>query len=163
MPDSVTVERTIHAPAELVAEMVSNVERMGEWSPENTRCEWKNDATGPAVGARFQGTNKNGSKSWKTGCRVTKWEPGREFAFTVDKPVAVSDWAYSFKPTANGCVVTESWTDRRGKFIKLLGKPFSGVADRVSHNRAGMEITLARLANAAEAAAAADAADAAKE
>jgi hypothetical protein len=46
--------------------------------------------------------------------------------------------------------VTESWTDRRGWLIRYLGKPFSGVADREAHNRAGMEATLASLAAAAE-------------
>jgi uncharacterized protein YndB with AHSA1/START domain len=153
MADSVTVKRTINAPAELVSEMVSSMTRMGEWSPENNGGRWTKGATGPAVGATYEGDNANGSKKWKTGCIVTAYEPGRRFAFRVNKPVKVADWSYTFEPTADGCVVTETWTDLRNPFIKMLGKPFSGVADRASHNRAGMEQTLERLAVAAEAAA----------
>ena len=50
-----------------------------------------------------------------------------------------------------GCAVTESWDDERGRLVKFLGKPVSGVADRVTHNRAGMEQTLRNLKAAAEA------------
>jgi hypothetical protein len=32
---------------------------MGELSPECRRCEWIAGATGPAVGARFKGTNQH--------------------------------------------------------------------------------------------------------
>jgi hypothetical protein len=46
--------------------------------------------------------------------------------------------------------VTETWIDQRGRLVTFLGKPVSGVADRASHNRAGMEATLDRLAAVAE-------------
>ena len=42
----------IHAPAERVWAMVSDVTRMGEWSPEAVRAEWLDGANGPSVGAR---------------------------------------------------------------------------------------------------------------
>jgi len=41
--------------------------------------------------------------------------------------------------------------EERNALIKFLGKPVSGVADRATHNRAGMEETLRRLKAAAEA------------
>ena len=53
--------------------------------------------------------------------------------------------------SADGCTVTESWDDERGGLAKALGKPISGVADRISHNRAGMEETLRNLKATAEA------------
>jgi hypothetical protein len=152
MPDIVTVERTMRATPEVVAALVSDITRMGEWSPENTGGRWTRGATAAAVGATFQGDNRNGSKKWSTTCTVTQWEPGQHFGFRVTAgPVQVADWQYRFAPTADGCVVTETWTDRRNALIKLLGKPFSGVADRVAHNRATMEQTLERLAATAEA------------
>ena len=46
--------------------MVSDVTRMGEWSPETIRCTWIDGATGPAVGARFKGTNRRGIFRWST-------------------------------------------------------------------------------------------------
>ncbi|MGH9050843.1 MAG: SRPBCC family protein [Acidimicrobiia bacterium] len=42
----------VDAPPEKLYELVSDVTRMGEWSPECRRCEWIDGATGPAVGAR---------------------------------------------------------------------------------------------------------------
>ena len=63
----------------------------------------------------------------------------------------VALWTYRFEPTDAGCTVTETWTDERNALVKALGGPVSGVADRVAHNRAGMEQTLANLKAAAEA------------
>ena len=45
----VTVERDMAAPAEQVWSMISDVTRMGEWSPEAVGADWLGDATGPAV------------------------------------------------------------------------------------------------------------------
>ena len=44
-------ERTVQAPPERVWELVSDITRAGEWSPEATGGRWRGDATGPAVGA----------------------------------------------------------------------------------------------------------------
>ena len=41
-------------------DLVSDLPRMGEWSPENTGGKWVNGAAGPVVGARFKGSNKSG-------------------------------------------------------------------------------------------------------
>ena len=152
---SVSVQREIQAPAAAVWALISDVTRMGDWSPETTSCAWIKGASGPAVGARFKGLNKNGSKTWSTVCKVTAADPGRAFVFDVDVgPLGVAEWAYRIEPDVGGtgCTVVETWTDRRGGLVKKLGKPLSGVADRVTHNRAGMETTLARLATAAESA-----------
>ena len=63
----------------------------------------------------------------------------------------VSLWSYRIEPSDGGCLVTERWLDERGVLVKALGKLVSGVSDRVAHNRAGMEQTLANLKQAAEA------------
>jgi hypothetical protein len=133
--------------------MVADVTRMGEWSPENEGGEWIGGATGPKAGAKFRGTNRNEKKKWKTVATVVDADPGRRFSFRVTAVgLKVAEWIYAFEPTAAGCRVTETWIDRRGRIAKSLGKPVSGVADRASHNRAGMEQTLERLAAAAESA-----------
>jgi uncharacterized protein YndB with AHSA1/START domain len=151
MSNEVNAQREIHAPADTVWAMISDVTRMGEWSPETTSCTWLKGATGPDVGAKFKGSNRNGSKRWTTTCTVVESQPGSAFVFRVDVgPVKVAQWAYRLTPTADGCTVTETWTDRRSSFIARLGKPLSGVADRSVHNLAGMEQTLARLAEVAE-------------
>jgi len=153
MTTSVSLSREIAAPAELVWGLVSDLPRMGEWSPENTGGSWTKGATGPAVGARFKGNNENGSKSWSTDVRVTVCEPGRAFGFEV-KAVGfpVSVWSYTIEPTAadGGCLVTETWTDRRGAVAKFFSKSASGVADRHAFTRESIETTLDNLAAAAE-------------
>jgi hypothetical protein len=147
----VTVERDVGAPAEEVWAMVSDVTRMGEWSPENTGGEWVGGATGPAVGAKFKGRNQRGWRRWSTKAEVVEAEPGRAFAFDISAgPLVVARWSYRFEPTDSGCRVTESWEDKRGGVIKVVGRLATGVADRAEHNRQGMTTTLANLAKSAE-------------
>ena len=131
--------------------MVSDVTRMGEWSPENEGGEWLGGAAPAQAGARFRATNRVGSKSWKTVTTVVDAQPGRRFAFRPSfGPVKVAEWAYTFEPTGGGCRVTESWTDLRPGWFKPISRMGTGVTDRAEHNRRGMEETLARLAAAAE-------------
>jgi uncharacterized protein YndB with AHSA1/START domain len=151
MTERVSVSREIAAPAERVWEMVSDVTRMGEWSPETVGGTWLKGATGAQPGARFRGTNRNGKKKWDTMAVVVDAHPGRRFSFRVTAAgFKVAEWIYEIEPTAAGCRVTETWVDQRGTVARTLGKPVSGVADRAEHNRAGMEQTLERLASVAE-------------
>jgi ribosome-associated toxin RatA of RatAB toxin-antitoxin module len=147
----VRVQRLINAdPVELYG-LVSDIGRMGEWSPETEACVWSSGSTGPVVGARFKGTNRNGKKQWSTGCKVVVAQPGKTFAFDVTAgPFKVARWTYTFDATDDACRVTETWTDQRGRIATWAGKPASGVADRADHNRVTMEQTLERLATAAE-------------
>lgn len=151
MPDSVSVTKEISAPADEVWALISDVTRMGDWSPETESCAWSGGATGPSVGARFSGKNRNGKKRWSTGAKVVAAEPGRSFAFDVAVgPFGVARWAYDIEPTEHGCRVTETWTDHRNALTKVVSAPISGVSDRHEHNRASMETTLENLAAAAE-------------
>ncbi len=151
MAEQVTVSREIAAPAQQVWNMVSDLTRMGEWSPENEGARWLGGATGPTVGAKFRGVNRNGKKRWSTAGTVVDAQPGGSLAFRVAAVgFPVSEWRYRFESTTDGCRVTETWTDRRGRLVKALGKPVSGVGDRVTHNRKTMEETLRRLKAAAE-------------
>ena len=144
-PD-VTVEEVIAAPAQMLYDLVSDVTRMGEWSPETTSCRWVRGATGPRVGARFRGSNRNGWRRWSTSCTVVSAEPGARFSFDVDLPgLRVSRWTYEFLPEGQGTRVRESWTDLRPRWMDRLGKVVRGVSDTKAHNRAGMEATLAAL------------------
>jgi uncharacterized protein YndB with AHSA1/START domain len=150
MGESLSVDQVIAAPAASLWAMVADVTRMGEWSPENTGCEWVGTPQEPVVGARFRGTNQHGKKKWTSMCAVVDAQPGKSFAFDVKVgPFKVARWAYTFEPEGDGaCRVTETWTDRRGKIVTLLGGPATGVKDRAGHNRSGMEATLAALSRA---------------
>ena len=153
----VSVETDIAAPAELIYDLVADMPRMGEWSPECERVEWTRGATGPARGARFVGHNRNGRHQWSTHGTVEVAERGREFTFDVRSvlDLPVSRWSYRFEPRAAGvCHVVEATEDRRGWLVRNLGRLATGIPDRESRNRETMTRTLARLREAAEAAAA---------
>jgi hypothetical protein len=108
--DQVTVSMAA-SPAAVWA-LVSDVTRIGEFSPETFEAEWLGRAreTGPQVGAKFRGhvrRNGIGPVYW-THCKVVTCEPEREFAFDVIiRRVRVNRWGYRIDPTADGCDVTE--------------------------------------------------------
>jgi uncharacterized protein YndB with AHSA1/START domain len=145
----VVVSKEIAASPDVVWAMVSDLTRMGEWSPENKGGQWIKGATGAAVGASFKGRNSNGKKSWSTTVKVTEFEPSKKISFALMVgPSAWCDWVWEVAPSATGTLVTHSWIDRRGWFANWLGGKVSGVTDRASHNRANMERTLESLAGA---------------
>lgn len=152
MASDVRVTREADATPEHVWAMVSDLRRMGEWSPENVGGEWMGGATGPEPGAKFRGANVNGKKEWKSVATVVDADPGRRFSFRVTAfGVKIADWAYDFEATPTGCRVTESWSDLRPGWFKPLARMGTGVDDRRSHTRSGVEQTLERLVAAAEA------------
>ena len=153
MPDHGTVSRTveIEAPPERVFGLVSDLPRMGELSPENTGGRWLGGATAPAVGVRFRGSNSNGWRRWSTVVRVVAHEPSTRFAFEVDSVgLAISRWTYDVAPRPGGCTVTETWTDRRGRAMHVIGLLVSGVGDRPNFTAQSIEQTLAGLKTRAE-------------
>ena len=58
-------ELAVHMTAspEAVDALVTDVRRMGEWSPECLGGAWLDGAVGSAVGTRFTGTNKRARRS----------------------------------------------------------------------------------------------------
>jgi hypothetical protein len=137
-------QATIHinATPEAVYALISDVTRMGDWSPETTSCEWLDGATGPAVGARFKGTNKMGPAKWSTSPTVTVAEPGKAFAFDTGG----TEWRYDLTPDRGGASVTESFRVTNG-LVKAVG-PFIGRKNSLVR---GMQLTLERIKVAAEA------------
>jgi hypothetical protein len=143
------VSRDIAAPAARVWALVSDLRRMGEWSPENIGGTWDRGATGPAVGATLTGRNKNGFRRWSTTATVVACEPGRVFEIAISTgKLPISSWRYEFEPTTEGCRVTESWEDHRSFFIKVAVRVL-GRHD-AAHATSEMAATLANLAGAAE-------------
>lgn len=145
------VSTEITADAGRLYDMVADLTKMGTWSPENTGGKWIGGATGPAVGAKFKGTNKSGWRRWSTNVQVIEATPGTRFAFHVTvSGVPIADWAYDFAADGATTTVTESWVDRRPGWMDKLSGVAMGVPDREEHNRKNMEATLAALKQAAE-------------
>jgi hypothetical protein len=148
----IEVSRVIAASPDALYDMVSDLPRMGELSPENTGGMWLHGAAGPAVGAEFRGTNSRGDKHWATTAVIERAERGKAFVFrTKVGPIKIARWGYTFEPVENGTKVTETWDDMRSWIAKKAGTVSSGVSNRLAHNRETMEVTLQNLARAARA------------
>ena len=142
----------ISAPPEKVYDLVSDVTRMGEWSPETVRCEWIDGAIGPAVGARFKGANKRGIARWSTKPEVVVADPGHEFAF-VTIGSGSTRWTYRFEPSADGGTdATESFEllDDMPWLIATADRYVLRIKDRKADLERGMQRTLERIKTAAE-------------
>jgi uncharacterized protein YndB with AHSA1/START domain len=151
MTDRIEISRDIAAPPEAVYAAISDVTRMGEWSEECYACEWHEGVDGPAVGATFDGHNRNGDNEWTSQGKVIEAEPGRAFAFECSMmDFHYSTWGYRIEPTAAGCRVTEWNEDLRPESVLEFSKKMSGVEDRAGRNRQTMSGTLERLAAALE-------------
>jgi uncharacterized protein YndB with AHSA1/START domain len=134
------------APPEKVWDLVSDVTRIGEFSPETFDGKWVDGATGPAVGAKFKGhvkRNGRGPTYW-TECTVNACEPGRVFGFGVGvgKRV-VNSWRYDLEPRDGGTDVTESFALTETPFTRIYWKLLGGLRGKT--NERGMRTTLERM------------------
>lgn len=144
----------IAASPEALYAMISDVTRMGEWSPVTTACWW-DEGDGPRVGAWFTGRNEApGRDPWETRSQVVVADPGREWAFQVGG--TWTRWGYTFTPAEGGTKVTESWAMLPAgleRFDQRFGDGASEqVKDRYETARTGIAATLAALKRAAESA-----------
>lgn len=152
MTPDLEVSRDIAATPGVVFAALTDITRMGEWSPETYLAEWNEGVDGPALGARYTGHNRHGDKEWSIEAEIVDLVPDERFFFDcTSRGFVFSKWGYSIEPTADGCRVTEYWQDLRPEQAKSRSASISGVEDRAAHNRAGMEQTLERLAAAVEA------------
>jgi hypothetical protein len=145
--ESVVVARS---PEDLY-DMVSDVTRMGEWSPVCTTCWWE-DGQGPRPGAWFVGRNELPERVWETRSQVVTADRGREFAFVVGGSWV--RWGYTFTSVDEGTQVTESWEflpDGITRFHNRFGGDAPAqIADRTLAARNGIPATLAALKKSAE-------------
>ncbi|HYF46461.1 MAG TPA: SRPBCC family protein [Acidimicrobiales bacterium] len=144
MQDSVTVH--IDAPPEKVWDLVSDVTRIGEFSPETFEAEWLDGATGPEVGARFRGhvkRNQKGPTYWAE-CHVTAVEPNEHFEFAVGpKGKALNTWGYRLEPSGDGTDVTEYFRLTPALPLKIYWALLGWARGKT--NRNGMRTTLERM------------------
>lgn len=139
---------SIEAPAEAVYALVSDLARMGEWSPENRGGRWLDGGAG-RVGDRFEGHNKIGDREWSVVCEVTKAEPASEFQFVTGDPAdPFVRWSYRLSGS-NPTTLTEVW-DVEQLPPTLAAAPPDRLAGRAEQVRAAMGRTLAGIKLSAE-------------
>ena len=150
-PEEVSIR--IDAHPDVVFDLISDVTRMGDWSPECRKCSWRGEAGG--VGAKFTGHNKRGWVRWVTSNEVEAWERGKAFAFrTTTNGVR---WSYRFEQDGDGTIVTERWDvsgqseAQRKRTASFANMVLGGYEGHTAELRAGMTATLERVKAAAEA------------
>lgn len=151
MPANLTTSLTIDASPEHVWSIVSDLGRMGEWSPQCRKVIVRgSDVT---LGTRMININRDGWKVWPTRTAVVRYEPNREIAFRVRDNNSV--WSYRLEPSPEGgTLLTETrdvsaGTTSISKVLieKVLGGESAFEADLL----AGMRRTLTRVKAEAEA------------
>jgi len=111
-PSVATEVSTSPAPPDLVYDLIAEVTRMGQWSPECYRCEWLDGATTANPGTRFRGYSRLGRYRWERTAIVNTADRGREFTFTTtdDRTGRLeTQWQYTMQPTPSGTLLTESF------------------------------------------------------
>ena len=133
--ETATASVVIAAPIAEVFAAITDVTRMGDWSPENTACRWVPPATGPAVGAAFEGDNevKAGPvtlKKWTTTSEITEYVENESFEFVS---AGYTTWRFEFSEVSGETHVTETvtyppYTGVRKITYGLLGARISSIA-----------------------------------
>lgn len=146
------VQVWMDAPVERVWDLVTDVTRIGEFSPETFEARWTRGSTGPAVGAHFKGHVKRngvGPTYWSL-CTVTQLEPMRVFEFAVGaENVTVNNWGYRLEPQDGGTLVTEYFRLEPTLPVRLYWTVLGALRGRT--NDAGMRTTLERMKKVVEA------------
>ncbi len=105
----VEVSTRIDAPAERVWEIVTDVGRIQEISPEVVDAHWLDDE-GLKVGSRFAGTNRLGEFEWERVCTIEEVEPFVRFAYVVGDRFDGSPsarWVFELDRDGDGTYVVE--------------------------------------------------------
>lgn len=154
-----SVERYIEATPDALYDLISDVTRTPERTPDVVKCEWLDGATGPAVGARFKSTNSMGrGPDWSNKPVVTVADPGKEFSFTRTEPFAGTiRWRHQFVAEGTGTRMIESYEVI--KPLTIVGwfiiDTLYGMKDRRSELRTSMAESMDRVAELVEPASAA--------
>ena len=139
------------APPEKVWALVSDVTRIGEFSPETFEARWTRGSTGPEVGASFKGhVKRNGvGPTYWSPCQVTKCVPNEVFEFAVGTDdVTLNNWGYRLEPQPNedggtGTKVTEYFRLEPALPLRIYWTLLGPLRGRT--NEKGMRTTLERM------------------
>ena len=142
-------ETLVAAPPDRVYQLVSDVTRIGKWSPECYCCRWLDGVTAPALGARFKGYNRRGRRRWSVPCRVTAVETDRVFAFeTLPGGRVQTRWRYELEPAGVGTILRESFEVLW--YTRILIRLFGGPRRRLVQMEESVHTTLERIKAVAE-------------
>ena len=141
-------EVTVHidAPVADVWALVSDVTRIGEFSPETFEAKWTRGSTRPEVGATFAGhVKRNGvGPTYWSPCKVTRCVEDEIFEFSVGTDsVTVNNWGYRLAPSGTGTDVTEYFRLEPALPMRLYWLVLGRLRGRTNEN--GMRTTLEKM------------------
>lgn len=140
----------IAATPQAVWAIVSDLKRMGEWSPQCRKMFILGGEVG--VGTLTININRQGFLFWPTRSKIKVFEPDRKLAFRILENGTI--WTYELEPIEGGTRLTESRTAPHGvKTIsnKLTNTVLGGTAGFEDDLLAGIEKTLQKIKTVAEA------------
>lgn len=142
----------IDAPASRVWELVGDVRRMSEWSPQVMSTRLRAGFERCDVGTEFTSRNHEGELEWTTHGEIVRYDAEQAIAFRIAENWVV--WSFLLEPADGGTMLTQrretpdgvsdlslEWTDT------FLG----GQTAFTNTLRAGMRQTLDQIKAAAEA------------
>ncbi|MGD9751148.1 MAG: SRPBCC family protein [Acidimicrobiia bacterium] len=145
----------IDAPPARVWELVTSMERYGEWSSENCGGYWRKKDGVPGtgrVGDQFVGINRRGDTEWKALVEIVERDEERAFAFvTGGSELNYVHWRYQLEADGDGTLLTEQWALRNLSPI-MIENGDAEVQRRVANAHESIAATLAGMKRAAEAA-----------
>lgn len=109
---AIEVSLRVASPIERVWDLITDISRIHEFSPEVKDARWLDDG-GPVVGARFVGTNRLGDFEWDRVCTIVEAQPPYRFAYVVGDRFDGSPsarWAFELEPDGSGTVVVQRFS-----------------------------------------------------
>ncbi|MFT4200596.1 SRPBCC family protein [Gordonia sp. (in: high G+C Gram-positive bacteria)] len=141
----------ISASPEAVWAVVSDLRRMGEWSPQCRKMIVRGNPIG--VGTTTININRRGALVWPTRAKVVRYEPNKAIAWRVAENHTV--WTYEIEPKGKGVVLTERREAPGGKTTAvsstLVNALMGGREGFENELRVGMAESLGKIKRAAEA------------
>jgi hypothetical protein len=147
------VRLRIHASPELLYDLVSDVTRTPEWSPEVISCRWLGSPDAAVPGSRFRARNKRRWFRWSNKPVVETAERGKEFAITRKEPGGGTiRWFHRFQPAPDGTEAELGYQVLRPVPVSLhlTLRALFGVRDLRADLHQNMVTSLQRLAIIAE-------------
>lgn len=139
----------IDATPEQVWEVISDLKRMGEWSPQCVKMIVR----GPVgLGTKTINVNRRGPLVWPTTSKIVRFSPNQELGFRVAENRTV--WSYTITPAASGVTVTERREVPGGTTSTvssvLVDKLMGGTENFEAELKLGMAETLGKIKRAVE-------------
>lgn len=148
-PQPISASVEVDASPESVWEVVADVTRMSEWSPECRRIVVLGSPK-QGLGTTLLGLNRRGWAMWPTTSKVVRYEPGKAVAWKTRESGAT--WTYELAPTASGTTTLTGRRDLPSYSVgtKVMAPLIGGAQGHDSELAAGIRTTLERIKTTVE-------------